>query len=1675
MASVKLYLPRAQVIAEVDKAKAVTWRAESTAASFDRAKVRRLESKYERAPQVPADAHLSATIGNMPDEWYDDMIRQYEEMGVPPVWGEKLNATQLRYLLASEEDAETAYHRVEAVMGYMHPEAWHGRMLGALGTGVKAVASPLTYVDDAIRLAPGGTAFLDANRKVAGAVGGAVWNAASKPMAATYEGVKAESRGVMPFLEASPQAMQAYLSEQAADADQVVSGDVVGGLRGSVGNASRLNALAPGVNLGEAAETLWDRRGDLADAVKGVSSDPLGALGTAFDVGSEIAGDSLWAQTDLGQTQAYMLDKVGDKDFAADLGDGFFFNDGSAPTLGRKEAERSMGTLQTVRGDIERQVNLARGIKVGPDGQTYTFGRGIASSFALEQDSVGYNFVSGLFDAAIAIGAPGPEDALAGALLSSRAFARGAAGGVNPNQFTNLAGSNILNERAFRSYDIEGARSWVQSSKSDDLVDYFVSRSGDKGFGQIWRATQGKMEPDVAAKLVEAKTPEQVRFILDTVARTSKDGLNIRSAPGRLRGELSNALGDTAFMRNSGLRRLRGLTPADQVDFNDPRGLIEFTYAFARQTKAPDEVADSWARQMASASNNMAAREVYHQITGTTMNRLVNEFGIPLDRAAQLTRYTSDLESTTRIGLEDMLLMSTDEFSRSSVDALQGQLPSIHLMSQAASTLPTPNYRELRRATSWARPLYETVSNSPASIRPITNVVGPLYEGVFDMMMWGQTRWKQFQLLRAGYPLRTWVTEEPLRMLVNGQTGFSHPAGVFGALLSKQTRVGDAPVELTQRVRIALQRNGVGETVEMLMSRGARRNTRALDNILNNPQFIALRASKPEGTSVRNVLREFLTQAEAGSGLRAADGGSARHLPEFQRAMMDERLGGLNREVGSGVRRGAPGKYWRDEIPDRIAYLAGWEDEIMDLANDVVAQRVARDGSEDTYQWLVGDGATVWERLKTLDTDTDLGDPIKLREYLDMLSRELPAVTGGNDDLLGIIQQGKWTKSLKLDDYIDYGPEVAVARNIVKGDEIKALDRWINGIFDAFQTRPSNSFRRAPTFMHHYEYGLVELAPLVSEKDIPALLAMAKRMKVTTEAFEVIQKTAKGEGLLTASNIDELARYGALQETKNLLFDTTMSSNFFDQMRLMSPFGEAWREVVTTWGRLFTQNPFILNRQVGQVAQGVQSEEFGQVYAAMAGLDRDSDEGFFYENEHGDLVFYYPYSRDFTQWLTSMQSADIPFSAVSVPVPGTDNGSGGVAVRMEGSLQGMNIAGEVFPGLGVYSGLMANDLIPPDPRWDTFRDILLPYGEPGSLLDLTTYLPSWARTAIKGSEPMTPEQLRIYGNTQIRVLRYLFSTGNYADGQDGYNRALAHAKEITPNLFFARAVVQFGAPSSPQVASELIGPDGELISQATVIAAYRKFQEQDPSMALELMLEEWGVNIAPFVTQGSTVNKFPGGAPTDAAGYDWVRENPEVAENHRELHGLFAPIGEGSEFSYDAYLRSIDDGGRIVLTPEEWLRLSNNRLGATLYRNRLAQWEGPVSDEEQAMRDTYKQYLIDQYPGYTDVDGIGNRAKAADLINRGLVERTLDDPVLAATPAGVALGEYWRVREQLLVQAEAAGVRVAPTGGWRTSNDGAPYRTVLRNVGEDLVLQEPEFARMWDMFLSQEFKQDEEE
>jgi len=748
----------------------------------------------------------------------------------------------------------------------------------------------------------------------------------------------------------------------------------------------------------------------------------------------------------------------------------------------------------------------------------------------------------------------------------------------------------------------------------------------------------------------------------------------------------------------------------------------------------------------------------------------------------------------------------------------------------------------------------------------------------------------------------------------------------------------------------------------------------------------------------------------------------------------------------------------------------------------------------------------------------------EVRAYVESVTfGRLAASTGNDPRLLEVVATGKWTDAegqaiqalLKhptgeikgyTDEFLSeintivkdpniqltkfYKAQVTVAAQNYEGrlaPIINGMNKSVDIFFSSLYPKRELFLNRSPVFRQQYfnviDELLDELAPGQVREILRSVQDAAKAAKVTydvkfLEKYVGSKKLAQklldkdsgklpSKGNLTRDELDAYAKGYALDETKKLFYNAAEKSNFADIMRIIAPFGSAWAEVTKKWATILATDPEAFKR----TTKGVQS---------LTTADPDNDgRGFFYKHPtSGEYVFNYPLSENLAPLLITAGAAlgfigggfggAIAGGITGATISGPANtGIEGLGVDFVAPAKSLNMGLQLTPGLGPYVQVAANEIIPQKPSTDWVRKLFLPYGAPE--VDWVT-MPSWFNKAVEAVVG-DAENDRIFGDMTLQVMEALSMSGKYdltklADVQQLKDDSINKARYFLG----MRAVFQFVGPTRP--VPEIKVPLSEEKRQQTITVGdekidltkidihgaelskyFRQLQEEDYDTAVRKFMETFGDDA--FLYMASKTKTTVGGLDASKEFAQWERDNSKFFDTYEEVAGFFAPVG--TEFDYQVYTRQIELGLRELLEPDELVAESQRLVGVALYRE-VVRYAGPKpSKDERKIISDYRKDLYEQYPGFERADINTNKTPAnISILYEAAFDSRMDNNNIA-----IATREYLNVRDYALEIAAERGVGL----GAEANSD---LQGILREEGERLVGQYPEFARLWDRLLFSE-------
>lgn len=1285
------------------------------------------------------------------------------------------------------------------------------------------------------------------------------------------------------------------------------------------------------------------------------------------------------------------------------------------------------------------------------DGKGVTIGRYFANKF-VEPGTKAYGIVSGLVDASIAVGADPTTFATAPTkgLQARRLFTGDASKGFDATKALEDAGAV---EGLRKTVNSDRALEWLTTKAEGQNVVAYLAR--EKNIARMMKNTNYKLDPELMVQLVNTEPEDTAKVIallgphLGRAAKLEQkfniDAQGLADAglsSGAMMGGRLGTFATGQVQRRIDRARLLGRKPGDMIVKDDKPAAMRMFDDAMRNAKFSDEERAPYLMRLAQTDDHAQMLEIVTDFARDTVLKMTAPTrtvtgrvrpGLPKSEADKIAQLYKDKVAADRLFWQDQIGRNK-AFGKDKdvVKLANGQIaPQPHFAAQMLdSAVPLPNAREIRRAIS----PYRNLLSNKAVETPLA-VVEKITDNIF----------KPFALLRPAYMVRNALDEQFRPAAVGLNTMFNHPVQYMNWLMHDQAGLAKVLRKATAgkvhggRGQVDITNAAFDEERQVLrLARvaleDATRTGKADDVAEAQRQYDYAKKALGSRGPLQDGASAYVRSLEGGVGnwrnrsVTAKEGYALiqRNEAPYSQALA-EALHMIHLDpVGVRVARG-------NVIPgDAHAGKNTGIDAIKDWHWDGSGQGFRKDLSKtnERMKWLedragadtyvddteaflrdhVGDSQVLREAAATgkiNGVDLTIGDDLKINPAaiaeIDKLklTDELPAAVGGKTS------------------------------ETVPGGVVAGYDRAVEWLYKQLGSRPSDYLARSPIFRQRYYQrieNLIEYAhPQVADKMIEN--ARAADMKDTYLRRLEAKRHRGSEGTMSLREIDEVAKADALDFTKNLVYDLSTRSQFFDAARVLFPFGEAFANTAKTYSRVAAKNPVVPYR-------------LGQVIGGGRDADLDGDgKGFFYTDEQtGQEMFNWPMSGLFGEQL-------------------------GIS-GFKSPLAGLNLmGGQVLPGFGPVVQIAAASILPSDPDFDGVRKMISPYGDrniEGGALE--SFLPAWV-SKFRSAELIpflnaSPAQARAFGEAQKDVMAYLVSTGEYSvDTEENQRILVAEAKKRTRAVFLLRGMAQSIVPSPPSPAFAAKDKDGRMYTQFKLAERLNELQKEDYDSALPKFINEFGVDALMAAMSNTKAADGVSPVPATKDGIDFLRRNREAFDRHSDVFGLFAP--SGGDFDMTAYQEQIRSGQRVSLTPKELEQKVNGRVATMLY-NQAKKQAGDSIDKEEAKRlREYKQELVSRYPGYDPASTTSPEV----LIDK--LKNAVNDPVLGNTPAGKATVLYLQAREQ----AEEFAQRKYKAG-FKRSQAAAPIRERMRQYAEQLSSEYDGFGDLFQRSFEREMVDD---
>jgi hypothetical protein len=310
----------------------------------------------------------------------------------------------------------------------------------------------------------------------------------------------------------------------------------------------------------------------------------------------------------------------------------------------------------------------------------------------------------------------------------------------------------------------------------------------------------------------------------------------------------------------------------------------------------------------------------------------------------------------------------------------------------------------------------------------------------------------------------------------------------------------------------------------------------------------------------------------------------------------------------------------------------------------------------------------------------------------------------------------------------------------------------------------------------------------------------------------------------------------------------------------------------------------------------------------------------------------------------------------------------------------------------------------------------------------------------------------------VDTLRALSASGDYdLDDEQSKANLMADAKSKAKILTALRGFAQFVGPTAPSLEYVVKTKSGDVYASAMVQEFYR-LQNENYDTAVPRFIELFGDDALLYLSSKS--KSVAGGLEASEQFGDWERDNENLLEQFPATAGYFAPGGD--DFSFEVWDRQLRKGRRERLPDTEIIKQAQYRMGASIYRSYRTQVGAYPTAEQRAWLGNIRKEINKRYAGFpvTPVFTVGEfESKLAEM--RTLIE----SPQLENNGVAKSIATYLDYRDKAVQQYVASGGK---EGGFDTAKKAEPLRDYLVSIGQALIQQNPDFARIWDRELSSE-------
>jgi hypothetical protein len=837
------------------------------------------------------------------------------------------------------------------------------------------------------------------------------------------------------------------------------------------------------------------------------------------------------------------------------------------------------------------------------------------------------------------------------------------------------------------------------------------SLADDNQFLSVWQKLGGRVDPTLAVKIAAEKDPVKVADILRGELgvgplRSTSDlpaASRLYDVQRTVR-RVVPGLDDLGPKGTFAMKPGRFVTTASDATLAEKVDAINNTDNFLRMMKVDPAIRSKAVGKLAASMGETGfeqfdATKNYLKVLGQAFT----DAGMDKDMAKALTKI-SDHEALAAYGQRWLAVGSNVDHLAKIVGDPDVSMIGPGLLSEGfGGRFVLPDPRQVNRLTSWWGSIV-------ASGADRANLRFPVAAAEF---LQNQV-WKPLTVLRPATAVRI-LGEEQVRMAANDfPSFFHHPLDYILQVTHRKQDLSALGYTFDQEAAI-FEREGADmrKALRQNITRTPEDQADVTKHMFKTGDWAEVdRAEKPveyRRAGVHHIGQfqadpyaaaiargETIDSLMARSGFDSAGNFDPTKIDDELHAAFMDRLGrgDVGEPYATATTKGAVGvdytmapnfrSYLENNVAARVDSFAAGDQRVLDaIGHNIVGTTDHLDNSSLTFLKRGPDPAAPWMGATVRDAEGNVGKiAADHADGTSSVNFNKPALAEGalfrdpsGTPLGRLLEEHRLNpdapQSLKY-------PVLAYDRSHRFSIE-KSLDQAVRPFFTWLMEKPSNYLSRSPFFRRAYYQRMAEMADRLTPEAANQLL---KNIDADSRAYgflgkveeflggdkttnQIVERAGRASGTLSLEDLDMYAKGHALDHTQNLLYDASRKRNAEDAMRIVVPFGQAYKEILTSWGKLLARNPAGILRRGQQVVEGARGA------------------GFFYNDpQTGQEVGNYPLSNIASRFLTSSNPVTDTLSKVpglnklvSASGPGLDN-------LFTGNVQGLNIAGNFLPTAG---------------------------------------------------------------------------------------------------------------------------------------------------------------------------------------------------------------------------------------------------------------------------------------------------------------------------------------------------------------------------------------------------------